>query len=77
MPKMNVDWNTITNFVIDAFVGYGIPRDFYLNIIAEGYKEFELPIEVLNTAVAHANEETKKDANAWLNSHISGNRSAI
>ena len=21
-----VDWDTITNFVIDAFVGYGIPR---------------------------------------------------
>ena len=27
MPKMNVDWNTITNFVIDAFVGYGVPHD--------------------------------------------------
>ena len=27
MPKTNiVDWTTITNFVIDAFVGYGIPR---------------------------------------------------
>ncbi|MBQ6569824.1 MAG: Ldh family oxidoreductase [Clostridia bacterium] len=22
-----VDWNTITNFVIDAFVGYGVPRE--------------------------------------------------
>jgi len=28
MAKTNiVDWNTITNFVIDAFVGYGIPRE--------------------------------------------------
>ena len=27
MPKMIVDWNTITNFVIDSFVGYGIPRE--------------------------------------------------
>ena len=27
MPKMIVDWNTITNFVIDAFVGYGVPKD--------------------------------------------------
>lgn len=27
MPKMIVDWNTITNFVTDAFVGYGIPRE--------------------------------------------------
>ena len=27
MPKSNiVDWTTITNFVIDSFVGYGIPR---------------------------------------------------
>ena len=27
MPKTNiVDWKTITSFVIDAFVGYGIPR---------------------------------------------------
>ena len=28
MPKSNiVDWKTITNFVIDSFVGYGIPRE--------------------------------------------------
>ena len=28
MAKTNiVDWKTITNFVIDAFVGYGIPRN--------------------------------------------------
>ena len=28
MAKTNiVDWTTITNFVIDAFVGYGIPRE--------------------------------------------------
>lgn len=28
MVKKNiVDWNTITNFVIDAFVGYGIPKE--------------------------------------------------
>ena len=27
MSKTNiVDWNTITNFVIDSFVGYGVPR---------------------------------------------------
>jgi LDH2 family malate/lactate/ureidoglycolate dehydrogenase len=27
MTKTNiVDWKTITDFVIDAFVGYGIPR---------------------------------------------------
>ena len=26
MAKTNiVDWKTITNFVVDAFVGYGIP----------------------------------------------------
>lgn len=28
MAKTNiVDWKTVTNFVIDAFVGYGIPRE--------------------------------------------------
>lgn len=28
MAKNNiVDWSTITNFVVDAFVGYGIPRE--------------------------------------------------
>lgn len=28
MAKTNiVDWTTITNFVIDSFVGYGIPRE--------------------------------------------------
>ncbi|NLW70070.1 MAG: Ldh family oxidoreductase, partial [Eubacteriaceae bacterium] len=28
MTKSNiVDWKTITNFVIDAFVGYGVPRE--------------------------------------------------
>lgn len=27
MAKTNiVDWTTITNFVVDSFVGYGIPR---------------------------------------------------
>lgn len=27
MAKCIVDWKTITNFVIDSFVGYGIPRE--------------------------------------------------
>ena len=28
MAKSNiVDWTTITNFVVDSFVGYGIPRE--------------------------------------------------
>ena len=27
MAKHIVDWTTITNFVIDSFVGYGIPRE--------------------------------------------------
>lgn len=27
MPKITVDWKTITNFVTDAFVGVGIPRE--------------------------------------------------
>lgn len=27
MPKVIVDWNTIINFVTDAFVGMGVPRE--------------------------------------------------
>ena len=27
MPKITVDWKTITNFVTDAFEGAGIPHD--------------------------------------------------
>lgn len=27
MARKIVDWETITNFVIDSFVGYGIPRE--------------------------------------------------
>jgi len=27
MAKVYVDWKTITDFVIDAFVGYGVPRE--------------------------------------------------
>lgn len=27
MPKIVVDWNTIINFVTDAFVGVGVPRE--------------------------------------------------
>lgn len=27
MARLVVDWETITNFVIDSFVGYGIPRE--------------------------------------------------
>lgn len=57
--------------------GYGIPRDFYLNIIAEGYKEFELPIEVLNTAVTHAYENTEKIRNTYVGSPVGGLGSAI
>ena len=27
MARNIVDWKTITNFVVDSFVGYGIPRE--------------------------------------------------
>ncbi len=27
MPKITVDWNTVINFVTDAFVGVGVPRE--------------------------------------------------
>lgn len=34
---------------------YGIPADHYLQTIAEGYKDFGLPIKVLNDAAIRAN----------------------
>ena len=37
---------------------YGRPADHYLEIIVEGYKEFNLPAAILNEAVIHAKENT-------------------
>lgn len=37
---------------------YGKPADHYLETIVEGYKEFNLPISVLNEAVIHAKANT-------------------
>lgn len=37
---------------------YGTPTDMYLKIIAEGYRDFGLPIKVLNDALTHAYENT-------------------
>ena len=41
---------------------YGIPADRYLETIAEGYKDFNLDIRILNEAAIHANEHTKAAA---------------
>lgn len=38
---------------------FGIPRDSYLETIAQGYLDFELPINTLNEAVKHAGRHTK------------------
>ena len=27
MPKVVVNWDLVTNFVIDAFKGYGVPEE--------------------------------------------------
>lgn len=37
---------------------YGIPADGYLQTIAEGYADFNLPVQALNDAVIHAYENT-------------------
>lgn len=37
---------------------FGIPDDSYLDIIAHGYEDFDLPAGVLNEAVIHAHENT-------------------
>ena len=38
---------------------FGIPRDSYLETIAQGYLDFDLPINALNEAVKHAEQHTK------------------
>lgn len=38
---------------------FGIPHDRYLEIIAQGYEDFNLDARVLNEAAIHANEHTK------------------
>lgn len=35
---------------------YGIPSDSYLDTIAKGYEDFNLPTKVLNDAVIHSKE---------------------
>ena len=37
---------------------YGTPADSYLQTIAEGYRDFNLPAQILNEAVIHAYENT-------------------
>ena len=39
---------------------YGKPADHYLQTIAEGYIDFNLPIKALNDAVIHAREHTPR-----------------
>lgn len=39
---------------------YGIPHDSYLATIARGYKDFNMPVDVLNEATIHANQNTKR-----------------
>lgn len=38
---------------------YGIPADTYLQCIAEGYRDFNLDMRVLNNAVMHAHAHTQ------------------
>lgn len=35
---------------------FGIPADYYLDIIADGYLDFNLPVAYLNEAVVHAKQ---------------------
>lgn len=37
---------------------YGTPTDGYLQTIADGYADFNLPIQILNKAVLHAHAKT-------------------
>lgn len=38
---------------------FGIPTDGYLNTIARGYKDFNFPVDILNQAVKHAQQNLK------------------
>lgn len=39
---------------------YGIPDDYYLDTIAQGYRDFNFDARILNDAVLHAYEHTQK-----------------
>lgn len=44
--------------------GYGVPTDYHLQELVEGYKEFNLDINILNDAVIRAYQEsTEKEEN--------------
>lgn len=40
--------------------GYGLPGDNYLNTIKEGYRDFGLPVKILNDAVLHSYKQRDK-----------------
>ena len=45
---------------------YGVPTDRYLRPMVEGYRDFDLPIKVLNDAISHAYENTVTNGAASL-----------
>lgn len=45
---------------------YGVPTDGYLRHMAEGYREFDLPIKALNDAISNAYENTITNGAAAL-----------
>lgn len=57
---MEIDVNGETRcaaiYTLDSTIPYGIPSDGYLQDMADGYREFNLPITALNEAVANAYE---------------------
>lgn len=41
---------------------FGIPDDYYVRVIAQGYKDFGLPVLTLNQAIIHAHAQVRKKA---------------
>lgn len=45
---------------------YGVPTDRYLRHMADGYRDFGLPIKILNDAISHAYENTVTNESTFL-----------
>lgn len=43
---------------------YGLPSDYYLGIIEQGYKDFRFPVRILNEALIHAYNNVRRPHHA-------------
>ena len=64
---IEVDGKTLQALIYVKDPGpYGIPTDRYLRHMADGYRDFDLPIKALNDAISNAYENTVTNEGAAL-----------